>query len=463
MASRDALLADAAEVVRQAWRGFDTYREGQPALDPALAELLEQALPELPTDARRCLEDAARALDESLASPRPRFFAFIGSAGLEVGVIADLLASTFDVNLAVWAGAATTLEAQAIRWLGEFVGFPAGGGAFTSGGTLSNVTALAVAREAALPGSRADGLSGVRAAIYCSHEAHHSVIRAAETLGIGSRWVRSLSTDVHRRLEPGAVAAAIEADLANGIVPVAVVATAGTTLTGAVDPIAQLAAICSRLGVWLHVDGAYGGPAASLPELAERFDGLAAADSLSIDAHKWLYVPKACGVVLVRRASDLFDVFGHEQSYLPHERDEYHAADTTLEYSRPLRALKVWLAFRVHGAEAFRAALRRNLGHARLCRELVEQALELEPLPDQPQLTVVPFRHLPPGVADPDRHNLAIVDELQSRGDVWVSSAVIDGRCYVRPCFVNYRTTDEDVRALVALVDRVGRELVRRR
>jgi aromatic-L-amino-acid decarboxylase len=321
------------------------------------------------------------------------------------------------------------------------------------------VTALAAAREAALPDSRADGLSGVRAAVYCSAEAHHSVVRAAETLGIGSRWVRSLPIDGDRRLQPGAVESAIASDLAAGVVPVAVVATAGTTLTGAVDPLAELADICERHRVWLHVDGAYGAPAAALPELGELFAGLAAADSLSIDAHKWLYVPKACGVVLVRRAADLVRVFGHEEAYFPHERDDLHAADATLEYSRPLRALKLWLAFRVHGAEAFRAAIRRNLAHARLCRELVDEAPDLEALPGRPQLTIVPFRHRPSGDHDLDRHNLAIVDQLQSHGDVWVSSAAIDGEAYIRPCFVNYRTTDDDVRALVALVRQVGAAL----
>jgi aromatic-L-amino-acid decarboxylase len=271
--------------------------------------------------------------------------------------------------------------------------------------------------------------------------------------------VRSLPIDGDRRLQPDAVEGAIAADLAAGVVPVAVVATAGTTLTGAVDPLAELADICARRQVWLHVDGAYGAPAAALPELGERFAGLAAADSLSIDAHKWLYVPKACGVVLVRRAADLVRVFGHEEAYFPHERDDLHAADATLEYSRPLRALKLWLAFRVHGAEAFRAAIRRNLAHARLCRKLVDEAPDLEALPGRPQLTIVPFRHRPAGVQDLDRHNLAIVEQLQSHGDVWVSSAAIDGKVYVRPCFVNYRTTDEDVHALVALVREVGAAL----
>ena len=179
------------------------------------------------------LEDARRALDESIAQTRPRYFAFVASSGLEIGVLGDLLASCFDANLAVWAAAATEIEDQAIRWVAEFVGFPAGAGAFTSGGTVSNMTALAAARERAIPGSRRSGLGNVPPTLYCSEEAHYSIERAAELLGIGSGNVRALPIDADRRLVPEAVEAAIRADRAAGRTPIAVIATAGTTLTGA--------------------------------------------------------------------------------------------------------------------------------------------------------------------------------------------------------------------------------------
>ena len=317
------------------------------------------------------LEDARRGLDESIAQTRPRYFAFVASSGLEIGVIGDLLASCFDANLAVWAAAATEIEDQAVRWVAEFLGFPAAAGAFTSGGTVSNMTALAAARERAIPGSRRRGLRGVSATVYCSNEAHYSIERAAEILGIGSDNVRALPIDGNRRLVPEQVAAAIRADRAAGRVPVAVVATAGTTLTGAVDPIGELADVCHDAGVWLHVDGAYGLPAATAPSTAHLFAGLDRVDSVTLDAHKWLYLPKACGVLLVRHREDLFDAFSHNESYIPHERTTGHMVDITLEYSRPFRALKLWLAFRAHGAQAFREAVEDNLRQARLLYELV--------------------------------------------------------------------------------------------
>ena len=281
-------------------------------------------------------------------------------------MLGDLLASCFDVNLALWAGAASEVEEQAVRWVSEFIGFPAAAGAFTSGGTISNVTALAAARERALPGSRRCGMAGRAGALYCSREAHYSVVRAAELLGIGSDLVRALPQDAERRVLPEEVAHAIDRDVAAGVAPIAVVATAGTTLTGAVDPIDALADVCAESGTWLHVDGAYGVAAASTPSAGHLFAGLERADSVTLDAHKWLFLPKACGVVLVRRREDLHGALAHEEDYVPHDRPDHHMVDITLEYSRPFRALKLWLAFRAHGADAIRDAIERNLRQARL-------------------------------------------------------------------------------------------------
>jgi aromatic-L-amino-acid decarboxylase len=456
-ASREEAIERASSIVADAWRSFDRPRPGQPSIDERLAELLRSALPAEGSSAIGALEDAARILDTSLAQPRPRFFAFVGSSGLEIGVLGDLLAACFDVNLALWAGAASEVEEQAVRWVSEFIGFPAAAGAFTSGGTISNVTALAAARERALPGTRRTGMrDALRGALYCSREAHYSVVRSAELLGIGADQVRALPLGDGRRVLPQAVAEAIDHDRAAGIAPIAVVATAGTTLTGAVDPIDALADVCAERGTWLHVDGAYGVAAATTPSAGALFAGLDRADSVTLDAHKWLFLPKACGVVLVRRREDLHGALAHEEDYVPHDRPDHHMVDITLEYSRPFRALKLWLAFRAHGADAIRGAIERNLRQARLLYEEASGYDDLELLCAEPQLSIVPFRHVPPRVADLDAHNLRLVAALQETGDVWVAPATVDGKVCLRPCIVNYRTTDDDVRALVALVREAG-------
>ncbi len=459
-ASREEALFRAAELIAQAWRSFDRFRPEEPPLDERVLALLKGGLPEEAAPVFEVLNDAARILDESIAQPRPRYFAFIGSSGLEIGVIGDALAACYDINLAVYAAAATEIEKQAVRWASEFVGYPAtAGGAFTSGGTISNVTGLAAARQRALPGSRSVGTAGSHAAAYCSRDVHYSVTRAVELLGIGSGNLRALPIDGERRLIPEAVAEAIDRDLAGGITPIAVVATAGTTLTGAIDPIASIADVCEERGVWLHVDGAYGLPAAAVPSHAERFAGVERADSISIDAHKWLYIPKPCGIVLVRRPEDLVAAFAHEQGYLPHQQHELHAVDITLEYSRPFRALKFWLAFRAHGASAFRAAIERNLAEARLLYDEVRTHDDLEAPGAPPQLSIVPFRHVPGGVTDVNDHNWKLAKALQEDGRVYLASALIDDEVYLRPCIINFRTTEGDVVALVEVAREVGNRI----
>ncbi|MEP6759424.1 MAG: aminotransferase class V-fold PLP-dependent enzyme [Actinomycetota bacterium] len=460
-APRDEALAHAARLVADAWRSFDRFRPEEPPLDDRVRELLEAGLPDAPAPVHEVLDDAAAILDESIAQARPRYFAFIGSSGLEVGALADLIAHTYDINLAVDARAATQVEDQAVRWVAEFIGFPAASGAFTSGGTISNVSALAAARERALPGSRHRGLGERRAAVYCSEEVHYSVTRAVELLGIGSNNLHAVALDGLRRMNPEALATAIERDVAQGVTPIAVIATAGTTLTGAVDPLDAIADVCEAHGVWMHVDGAYGLPAASFAPTAHEFAGLARADSCSVDAHKWLYLPKACGVVLVKDPDVLSVAFGHEQGYLPHQRYELHAVDITLEYSRPFRALKLWLAFRAHGAAQFRAAIAKNLAEADLLYRTAQASEDFEVLEGPPQLSIVPIRHVPPGDTDVNVHNAALAAAIQADGRVYLASALIDGEVWLRPCFVNFRTTEDDVLALLDVARELGEGMAR--
>jgi aromatic-L-amino-acid decarboxylase len=438
---RERALDHARDLVAAAWEEFDTARDIEPPISPGLLATLDLPLPESGIDVVEALDEAAEALDQSLAQSRPRYLAYIGSSGLEIGALADLLAHSYDPNLALHAGAATLIEAQALRWTAEFVGFPLAGGSFTSGGTVSNVTALAAARERAVPGSRQAG-TPTHAVAYCSSDAHYSIVRAIELLGIGSDNLRAVPIDEHRRMRPEALDAMIRADRAADRKPIAVVATAGTTLTGAIDPLDAIADVCAEHGVWMHVDGAYGLPAASV--MPERFAGLDRADSVTVDAHKWMFVPKACGIVMVRDESALAAAFGHETSYIPGTRN---AVDVTLEYSRPLRALKLWLAFRVHGAAKFRETIQGNIDLARMLHAMAAQrGWEVGPAPD---LSIVLMRK--PGI-----DNAELVQRLQADGRVYISHATVDGETWLRPCFTNVRTTASDVEVLMDVADEVS-------
>lgn len=453
---REAALARTAEHVLHAWKEFDVARERESLPGQSLHRMLTMPLPSEGSDVLAVIDQAVEVLDSSLAQARPRYFAFIGSSGLEVGALADLLAHSYDTNLAVDARAATELEWQAISWLAEFIGFPAATGTFTSGGTISNITALASAREKAIPGARENGIGGVRPTLYCSVEAHYSITRAAEVLGIGAANVRAVGIDSQRRMRADLLREQLVSDLTDGYTPVAIVATTGTTLTGAVDPIDELTDVAKEFGVWLHVDGAYGVPASAVPSRSSMFAGLDQVDSVTVDCHKWMFVPKACSAVLVRDADSLAKVFAHDEAYMPHAGGHYNAVDITLEYSRPFRALKLWMLFSTHGANAVRHAIERNCDQAQMLYDWVRDRPSFETLASRPQLSIVPFRALITGCTDSDAHNDALCSAIQRDGRVYVSPATIDGHVWLRPCFTNFRTTSYDVATLLDVAEELG-------
>jgi aromatic-L-amino-acid decarboxylase len=439
LAEREDVLQRIESVIAAAWASFDEPRPEEPPVDDALAERLRDPLPEAPGAVDGALDDAARVLDASVSPARPLYLAYIGSTGLEVGVLAEALAATYDVNMATTGGGADLVERQALEWTAAFIGFPLAEGAFTSGGMTSNLSALLAARERALPGAREHGVGGTPGAVYCSDEAHHSVVRAVEATGLGRASVRRIGLDERRRMRVDDLEAALERDRAAGVVPVAVVANGGTTLTGAVDPLDAVADVCERHGAWLHVDGAYGLPAAGTVTAGPLFAGLHRAHSVTLDAHKWLGVQKSCSLVLLRERGALEAAFGHEERYMLHD-DQHHtnAVDRTLEYSRPFRSLKLWLAFRVHGAAALRAGIEHTITLARQFAALVADDPAFD-LVHEPTLSTVNFRV----AAGADHRALARV--VQEDGRVYLAPAEVDGEDCLRVCFVNFRTTPEEV------------------
>ncbi len=466
LADRDGVLAELSAHVSRAWASFEHPRPVEPAPDADLVRRLGRGLPDVGDDLSVALEDAAHVLDSSVSTARPLFLAYVPSSALETGVLASALSSAYDANLATSAGTADLLDRQAVHWLAEFLGYPAAEGHFTSGGQTSNFTGLLAAREHARPGSREHGVTPGSAAVYASEEAHHSVVRAVEAAGLGRRAVRWVPTDDQRRMRPADLEALVRADLEAGVVPVAVVATAGTTLTGTVDPLGEIAAVCERHGVWLHVDGAYGIPAAATASHGHLFAGLARADSVTVDAHKWLGMPKSCSALLVRHHGVLRATFGHEEHYMLHEGDTGNPVDSTFEYSRPLRALRFWLSMRVHGAARFRAWLEGTLEVTRTFVDAVRAHPEFE-LRHDPMLTTVCFRHLPPtGEGERplsggalDRHHVALAQALQHDGRVFLAPAELDGVTVLRACFTNFRTDAASAAGVLDVISEVAASL----
>jgi aromatic-L-amino-acid/L-tryptophan decarboxylase len=258
-----------------------------------------------------------------------------------------------------------------------------------------------------------------------------------------------------------ALQAAIEKDLSQRHTPLAVVATAGTVNTGAIDPLESIATLCREYGLWLHVDGAYGGLAALA--VPERFRGLESADSVSLDPHKWLYQPVDCGLLLYRSAAAARAAFSHTGEYArTFESDPIEGFaffEQSIELSRRFRALKLWLSLRYHGFEAFRAAIRSDLQHALNLAEMIGETSELELLAPV-ALSAVCFRYRARDAADPDQLNADILKRVIARGRVYLSNASLGGRFALRACFVNHRTTDSDVAEIVPEVLNARRDLL---
>ena len=403
------------------------------------------------------LEELLAACAAVLAAGRrttPTFFGYVQSPPAPVGVAADLLVSAADQNLTSWRSgpAAAAVEHQTLRWLGEFVGFDAAAtGIVVSGGSAANLTALLVALHAVTGPD--DDRRAMR--VYASAETHFSVAKAARALGVG---LEPVAVDRDRRLDPAALGSAIASDRAAGLLPVCVVANAGTTSTGAVDPLDAVATVAADAGVWLHVDGAYGAPAAADPASRPLFAGLDRADSLCIDAHKWLYAPVDCSALLLHDAAPTARAFGagaddYVRILATQPAETFAFWDHGLELSRRFRALKLWATLRFHGAHRLAAAIGEDIRLAAHLAELVAAAEDFELLTG-PELSICCFRHAPTHVDEPalDAHNERILHALQRDGRVYLSNATIDGHFALRACITNFRTTRADVERVLTVV-----------
>jgi aromatic-L-amino-acid/L-tryptophan decarboxylase len=298
-----------------------------------------------------------------------------------------------------------------------------------------------------------------RLTAYCSTETHTWAHKAADLFGIGGDAMRWIGTDSGQRLDTSLLREAIAADRAAGAHPFLVVGTGGSVSTGAVDPLAELAAIARQENLWFHVDGAYGGFAACLPDAPEDLRALALADSVAIDPHKWLYVPVEAGCTLVRDEQALLDAFAYRPPYYHLPEGQVNFYELGPQNSRGFRALKVWLALRQAGRAGYVEMIGDDCRLARLLYELADADPELEARTHG--LSIATFRYAPEGAseAELDELNERLLERLRTSGEAFVSNAVIDGRYYLRACFVNFRTQEADVRALPGIVKRLGAEV----
>jgi aromatic-L-amino-acid decarboxylase len=448
-----------------------THNESPSAVRDALE--LTGPLPELGMDPGLLLEQTAeRLFAHSLFNAHPRFFGYVTAPPAPIGILGDFLASALNANVGAWmlSPAATEIESQTVRWIASLIGYAANcGGLLVSGGNVANLVCFFAARAAKAGWDvREQGVSvesGRKLRVYCSKETHTWIQKAADLGGLGTASIRWIPTDKTLRMDAAALRRHIEADAAAGDVPCLVVGTAGSVSTGAVDPLWEIGALCKEHGVWFHVDGAYGGFAAAVPQAPDDLRGLSQADSVAIDPHKWLYAPLEAGCALVRDPEALRAAFAYHPPYYHFEERATNYFDYGPQNSRGFRALKVWLALKQVGAAGYRKMIADDIHLSQTMAQAVSRHAELELITQD--LSIATFRYVPHDLrsslqeahVEPylDALNREVLDRLQRGGETFVSNAVVDGRYVLRACIVNFHTTQADVEALPHIVAGIGR------
>jgi glutamate/tyrosine decarboxylase-like PLP-dependent enzyme len=407
-----------------------------------------------------------------LGNIHPRFWGWVVGTGTVSGMLAEMLAATMNSNLAGADHIANYVEKQVIDWLKEMLGFPGtASGLLTSGCSAANLIGLTVARN-----TKADydlRREGIQAApqkmvLYTSQETHSSIQKAVELLGLGSNALRILPLNDDFTLDLDVLQETIAQDHRQGYLPICIIGTAGSTNTGAIDDLNALANICQQENMWFHIDGAFGAWAALAPEVRNKVAGMERADSLSVDLHKWIYLPYEIGAILVRSAEDHRNTFSLTPAYLTHGDEQRGMtggklpwfSDYGFQLSRGFRALKAWMAFKEYGTCKYGRLIQQNIDQAKYLATLIEAEPELE-LSAPVSLNVVCFRYVKTGLNDNelDKLNENILAELQEQGIAVPSSTMINGRYVLHVAHTNHRSRREDFDILVCEVIRIGKEV----
>jgi len=386
----------------------------------------------------------------------PGFFAYFATSGSGPGVLAELLTAALNAQAMLWrtGPAATELEEVALSWLRELMGLPSSfEGVIYDTASVSSLHALTAARQVAVPGIRDRGLAGRSdispLRVYCSNEAHSSIEKAVMLLGLGRQATVKIDTDNELRMLPGALSAAIQKDRSAGLTPMAVVATVGSTSTTSIDPVDAIADICAAERIWLHVDAAYAGVAAMLPELRHILKGVDRADSLVVNPHKWLFTPLDLSALYCRRMDVVRDAFSLVPTYL--QTGEAPAVknlmDTGIQLGRRFRALKLWMIMRFFGADGLQARLAEHIRIAQLFAGWVDASDQFQRMAPAP-FSVVCFRAVPPGASDleTDSLNQRLMDQVNAGGEIFISHTKVRERVTLRLAVGNIRTTERHVR-----------------
>ena len=428
-----------------------------------------EPLPESGKTANEVVNRASRLLfNHSLLNGHPRFLGYITSSAAPIGALADLLVAAVNPNVGAFilSPVATAIEKQVIKWLGEFISVPACfDGILVSGGNMANFTAFFAAINAKIPERKKEGNSGVfnKPVIYCCRTTHTWIEKAASLSGLGTDSIHWIAADSAGRIDVVLLEKAIQDDKRDNLRPIMVIGTAGDVSTGAVDDLKGIAAICKRYDCWFHIDGAYGMPAAAVPEQHHLFEGMTDADSIALDPHKWLYAPLEAGCTLVKNPNHLIQTYSSHPAYFEFDNDTEPEARNFYEYgfqnSRGFKALKVWMLLQQAGRQGYIEMISTDIRLAGLLFQLAAQHAELQAVTQN--LSITTLRYCPPGYPEVDLNQLneLLLNDLQRNGEAFLSNAVIGDKYCLRACIVNFRTSEKDIEAIVEIIVRTGRKI----
>ena len=442
----------------------------RPSLETDIIALIDQDYPLGGDSLEQLVAQISQATERyPRRNTHPGFFGWIAPSGLPSDALAHAMVSVLNENVGgYWASpVGTTIEKTVIRWLADLADFPRQSqGVFLSGGSMANMCGLASACAKRFGVDyRSRGIAAFstpsKPVVICSQAAHFSIRRAAVMLGIGTDNIVVVDTDDCFRMRVDALKAAI-AEHANII---CVVASAGTTNTGAIDPLSQIAELCTANDIWLHVDAAYGGGGLMSAELRPRYRGIERADSIVMDMHKWFYQSLGGSLLLYRNPDVARQLFTENSDYLRMNEDDspeqFGFFSLSPELSRRFRALPFYISMRHYGIDQLGRNALHNVQCAEYLAELVEAETDFE-MVAAPQLSIVCFRFKPAGLDDAeiDRLNTAIRDRIQLEGDFLISPTQVNGRAVLRACIINHATRAEHIEGLFASITRIGRDLV---
>lgn len=443
-----------------------------PAIDEAeLAESLKEALPMTGQPLEEVLQEVRdKIFSNANMNIAPKVFAYVMAGGNQVSVIADLLASALNQNVAKWhlAPSLTEIEKLIFTWTAELLGLKKHrAGALVSGGSSANLTGLTIARNVFFSAEniRDKGLFGLPPfTVYGSTETHNSVDKSVELLGIGRQQYRKIPVGDDFKIDTEALRSTIEQDIAEGYRPFCIIGNAGTVNTGTIDPLDELAEIARHYKLWFHVDGCYGGMASSLASLKPDYQGIEAADSIALDFHKWLYQPFEIGCTLIKDWEQLRETFYTKASYLnlgEHDSSRFNINEHHFALSRNGKALKVWMSLKTYGAEAFKQMIAKDISMADYLAENIKNSTDFE-LISRARLGIVCFRYL--GRLKGDEQGIEILNKkiigaLEADGRIFITGTILGGVSVIRACIINHRMQKNNIDHLVKVIREVGMEI----